>query len=54
MKKVVPFMLGLALVRGVLGAWQTSSIVQTRSGLPTNVQLISGFFGNPEKKRNST
>ncbi|MBS1850582.1 MAG: TonB-dependent receptor [Acidobacteria bacterium] len=35
------------LVRGVLGGWQTSSIIQTRSGLPTNVQLVSGFFGNP-------
>jgi Carboxypeptidase regulatory-like domain/TonB dependent receptor-like, beta-barrel len=34
-------------LRGVLGGWQTSSIVQTRSGLPANVQLISGFFGNP-------
>jgi len=36
-----------ALLRGVLGGWQTSSILQTRSGLPANVQLISGFFGNP-------
>jgi hypothetical protein len=36
-----------SLVRGALGGWQTSSIVQTRSGLPTNVQLVSGFFGNP-------
>ena len=36
-----------SLVRGVLGGWQTSSIVQTRSGLPANVQLVSGFFGNP-------
>jgi Carboxypeptidase regulatory-like domain/TonB dependent receptor-like, beta-barrel len=36
-----------SLLRGVLGGWQTSSIVQTRSGLPANVQLISGFFGNP-------
>jgi hypothetical protein len=35
------------LVRGVAGGWQTSSIVQTRSGLPTNITLISGFFGNP-------
>jgi len=35
------------LVREVFGGWQTSSIVQTRSGLPVNVQLISGFFGNP-------
>jgi Carboxypeptidase regulatory-like domain/TonB dependent receptor len=36
-----------ALVREVLGGWQTSGIVQTRSGLPTNITLISGFFGNP-------
>ncbi|MGE5114830.1 MAG: carboxypeptidase regulatory-like domain-containing protein [Acidobacteriaceae bacterium] len=36
-----------AFVRGVLGGWQTSSILQTRSGLPANVTLISGFFGNP-------
>jgi len=34
------------LVRGVLGGWQTSSIWQVRSGLPTNIQLVSGFFGN--------
>jgi hypothetical protein len=33
--------------RGVLGGWQVSSILQTRSGLPTNIQLVSGFFGNP-------
>jgi hypothetical protein len=36
-----------SLVRGVLGGWQTSSIVQARSGLPENITLISGFFGNP-------
>ncbi|MGA8867250.1 MAG: TonB-dependent receptor [Candidatus Sulfotelmatobacter sp.] len=36
-----------SLVRGVLGGWQTSGILQTRSGLPTNITLISGFFGNP-------
>jgi hypothetical protein len=36
-----------SLLRGILGGWQTSSIVQTRSGLPENIQLISGFFGNP-------
>jgi hypothetical protein len=36
-----------SLVRSVLGGWQTSSIVQTRSGLPANPQLVSGFFGNP-------
>lgn len=35
------------LVREVLGGWQTSGILQTRSGLPTNITLISGFFGNP-------
>ena len=36
-----------SLVRGFLGGWQASTIVQTRSGLPTNIQLISGFFGIP-------
>jgi hypothetical protein len=36
-----------SLVRNVLGGWQASSILQVRSGLPTNVQLISGFFGIP-------
>jgi hypothetical protein len=35
------------LERGLLGGWQLSSIVQSRSGLPTNIQLVSGFFGNP-------
>ena len=30
-----------------IGGWQMSSIVQARSGLPTNITLISGFFGNP-------
>lgn len=35
------------LVRTALGGWQVSSILQTRSGLPTNIQLISGFFGIP-------
>jgi len=35
------------LARAVLGGWQLSSIVQARSGLPTNIQLVSGFFGNP-------
>ena len=34
-------------VRGVLGGWKTSGILQTRSGLPTNVTLVGGFFGNP-------
>jgi carboxypeptidase family protein len=36
-----------ALLRNALGGWQTSTIVQVRSGLPANVQLISGFFGIP-------
>jgi hypothetical protein len=36
-----------SFVRPALGGWQTSSIFQVRSGLPSNVQLISGFFGNP-------
>jgi hypothetical protein len=35
------------LVRGVAGGWQASSILQARSGLPTNIQLVSGFFGLP-------
>jgi hypothetical protein len=35
------------LTRTFLGGWQTSSILQTRSGLPTNIQIISGFFGIP-------
>ncbi len=33
--------------RETLGGWSVSGIVQARSGLPTNVTLISGFFGNP-------
>lgn len=33
--------------RETLGGWEVSSIIQARSGLPTNVTLISGFFGNP-------
>lgn len=36
-----------AFLRNAVGGWQTSTIVQTRSGLPVNVQLISGFFGLP-------
>jgi len=36
-----------SFVRTALGGWQTSGIIQTRSGLPTNVTLVSGFFGNP-------
>jgi Carboxypeptidase regulatory-like domain len=35
------------LMRQTLGGWQASTIVQTRSGLPENITLISGFFGNP-------
>lgn len=35
------------LERGVFGGWQTANILQTRSGLPTNITLVSGFFGNP-------
>ncbi|MFZ3266081.1 MAG: hypothetical protein WA172_18895, partial [Terriglobales bacterium] len=38
-----------SLVRGALGGWQTSGILQTRSGLPVNVTLLSGLFGNPER-----
>jgi len=34
-------------VREVLGGWQTAGILQARSGLPENITLISGFFGNP-------
>ncbi len=36
-----------SLVRGIVDGWQTSSIFQARTGLPVNVQLISGFFGIP-------
>jgi hypothetical protein len=36
-----------SLVREVLGGWQTAGILQARSGLPENITLISGFFGNP-------
>jgi hypothetical protein len=36
-----------SLVQKALGGWQTAGILQTRSGLPTNITLISGFFGNP-------
>jgi hypothetical protein len=34
------------LVRETLGGWQTSSIIQTRSGLAQNVEVTNGFFGN--------
>jgi hypothetical protein len=36
-----------SLVRGVLGGWQTSSIVQTRTGGTVNPTLVPGFFGIP-------
>ena len=36
-----------SFVRKALGGWQTSGILQTRSGLPTNITLVGGFFGNP-------
>jgi hypothetical protein len=36
-----------SLVRSVLGGWQTSNIVQTRTGGTVNPQLESGFFGIP-------
>ena len=36
-----------ALVRGVLGGWQTSSIFQARTVGPVNPTLIPGFFGLP-------
>lgn len=36
-----------AITRTVLGGWQASSIVQTRSGLATNTSIISGFLGDP-------
>ncbi|MGB8479688.1 MAG: TonB-dependent receptor [Acidobacteriaceae bacterium] len=34
------------LVRSILGGWQASSIVQTRSGLAQNIEVTNGFFGN--------
>ncbi len=34
------------LVRATLGGWQTSSILQMRSGLSQNVEVTNGFFGN--------
>lgn len=36
-----------SLLRGALGGWQTSSIVQTRTGGTVNPQIESGFFGIP-------
>jgi hypothetical protein len=35
------------IVRTLLGGWQASTIAQARSGLPVNIQLVSGFFGIP-------
>jgi hypothetical protein len=34
------------VTREVLGGWQTSSILQTRTGLGQNVEVTNGFFGN--------
>jgi hypothetical protein len=36
-----------SIVQKALGGWQTSGILQTRSGLPTNITLQGGLFGNP-------
>ena len=36
-----------SIMRGVFGGWQASTIVQTRSGGPENIQVVSGFFGLP-------
>jgi hypothetical protein len=36
-----------SFVRGILGGWQTSNIVQARTGGTANPQLESGFFGIP-------
>jgi Carboxypeptidase regulatory-like domain/TonB dependent receptor len=36
-----------SFVQKAFGGWQTSGILQTRSGLPTNITVVSGFFGNP-------
>lgn len=36
-----------SFVRGVLNGWQTSNILQARTGGTANPQLISGFFGLP-------
>ena len=41
-----------AFVRTALGGWQTSGIIQTRSGLPVNVSLVGGFFGNAVRPDN--
>jgi hypothetical protein len=36
-----------SILRGVLGGWQTSDIVQTRSGGSADPTLVPGFFGIP-------
>jgi hypothetical protein len=36
-----------SFVRTALGGWQTSGIIQARSGLPVDISLVGGFFGNP-------
>ena len=38
-----------SVARTIFGNWETSSIIQARSGLPTNITLVSGFFGNPTR-----
>jgi hypothetical protein len=38
-----------ALMRTALGGWQTSSIVQTRSGAALNPTLVGTFFGLPTR-----
>ncbi|ABF39643.1 hypothetical protein Acid345_0638 [Candidatus Koribacter versatilis Ellin345] len=35
--------------RAILGGWQASTILQARSGLPVNITLVSGLFGNPTR-----
>jgi Carboxypeptidase regulatory-like domain len=36
-------------MRTALGGWQTSSIVQARSGAPIDVTIVSGIFGLPAR-----
>jgi Carboxypeptidase regulatory-like domain/TonB dependent receptor-like, beta-barrel len=38
-----------SFVRGALGGWQASSILQARTGGPVNVSIESGFFGLPAR-----
>jgi hypothetical protein len=40
---------GRSFERALGGGWQMSSIFQARSGLPENITLVSGFFGNPAR-----